>query len=53
MTVDMQPMSQGILVRSGRRLAVVGEEGDPLNWVAMNIRVADRHRQGPLNTRVC
>lgn len=52
-TVDMQPMSQGVLVRSGRRLAVVGEEGDPLNWVVTNIRVADRHRQGPLNTRVC
>lgn len=52
-TVDMQPFSRGVLVRSGRRLAVVGEEGDDLIWVATNIRVADRHRQGPLNTRVC
>lgn len=52
-TVDMQPFSVGVLVRAGRRMAVVGDEGDDLDWVATHIRVTDRHRQGPLNTRVC
>ncbi len=51
--VEMQPQADGLLLRSGRRYAVVGQEGDPLRWVVTRVRAVTRRRSGPLDTRAC
>lgn len=45
--VDLKPRANGLLIDGDRRYAVVGERGEPLQWVATQVRIVSRSLSGP------
>jgi hypothetical protein len=51
--VDIQPRQLGLLITGEQRYSAVAREGETVHWVVTRIRVVDRSRAGPIDSRAC
>lgn len=51
--VELRPRTTGVLVNGADRQAVVGREGDPLEWAVTRFTVTNRAQAGPAGNAAC